>query len=900
MDAHRALREDVKRLGAELGEVIRRFEGDSLFDQVEQIRRLSKEARAGDDRSMQRLSETLSALSLDEALNITRAFAQFLNLANIAEQHHRLRRRRAYLRSETESPQPGSLREVFQRLRNDGVSADRLIQTVSGLGIELVLTAHPTEIARRTLLLKYNRIAENLAELDREDRVPSEREEVTNSLRSEIASAWMTDEVRRERPTPVEEARSGLLVFEQSLWEAVPRFLRQLDRELVRVAGAQLPSDVAPVRFGSWMGGDRDGNPRVTAEVTREVSLSSRWMAAELLSAEVAKLREEISISRATEELTEKVIQEIKEPSSRSREPYRAILGSLHTRLVRERDRLGERLRSGQAGQPVFGEQPWLKKEEVMAPLQLCERSLRAVGATGVANGRLLDLLRRVACFGVTLVKLDLRQESSRHERVLDHVCQSLSLGSYATWDERRKQEFLLRELESLRPLIPRDLPADTEVDEVLRTIEAAREAGLESMGAYVISMAKAPSDVLAVELLLREVGGSGLTMPVVPLFETGADLQASEATMRKLLAMPVYRKRLRELHGNRQQVMLGYSDSAKDVGRLAANWDLYQAQERLVRIFAEEKVELTLFHGRGGSVSRGGGPIALAILSQPPGSVRGHLRVTEQGEMIQGKFGIPGIAERTLELYLGATLEASLLPPQAPRPEWRDEMNRLALAAQKTFRRFVHGDPGFVRYFRSVTPEPEFAELNIGSRPARRGSSSSGVESLRAIPWVFAWTQNRLILPGWLGFEEIIEHAVREKSLKRVQEMYAGWPFFRTTVDLVEMVLAKADEGIARRYDERLAPEELKPLGADLLSRLNRARESLSVITGHRGLLEGNAVLRRSIELRNPYVDPINLIQIEMLHRLRASASAEADRRLLEILLVTFNGVAAGMRSTG
>ena len=892
MDPHRALREDVKRLGAELGEVIRRFEGDSLFEKVEQIRRLSKEARAGDDRSMLRLSETLSALSLDEALSITRAFAQFLNLANIAEQHHRLRRRRAYLRSETQAPQPGSLREVFQRLRNDGVSADRLIQTVSGLGIELVLTAHPTEIARRTLLLKYNRIAANLEELDREDRVPSEREEVANSLRNEIASAWMTDEIRRERPTPVEEARSGLLVFEQSLWEAVPRFLRQVDRELVRVAGARLPGEVAPIRFGSWMGGDRDGNPRVTAEVTREVSLSSRWMAAELLSGEVAKLREEISISRTTEEL--------REQSGPGREPYRTILGALHSRLVGERDRLGERLRSGRAGEPVSGEQPWLKQVEVMAPLQLCDRSLRAVGASSVAEGRLLDLVRRVACFGVTLVKLDLRQESSRHERVLDHICQSLGLGSYAAWDEDRKQEFLLQELGSRRPLIPRDLPADAEVDEALRTIEAAREAGLESMGAYVISMARAPSDVLAVELLLREVGGAALPMPVVPLFETGADLQAAETTMRKLLSMPVYRDRLREFHGNRQQVMLGYSDSAKDVGRLAANWDLYQAQERLVQIFAEEKVELTLFHGRGGSVSRGGGPIALAILSQPPGSVRGHLRVTEQGEMIQGKFGIPGIAERTLELYLGATLEASLLPPQAPRPEWRDEMNHLALAAQKTFRRFVHGDPGFVKYFRSVTPEPEFAELNIGSRPARRGSSSSGVESLRAIQWVFAWTQNRLILPGWLGFEEIIEHALREGSLKRIQEMYAGWPFFRTTVDLVEMVLAKADEGIARRYDERLAPEDLKSLGADLLSRLKRARESLSEITGHRGLLEGNAVLRRSIELRNPYVDPINLIQIEMLHRLRASAPAEPDHRLLEILLVTFNGVAAGMRNTG
>jgi phosphoenolpyruvate carboxylase len=670
-----------------------------------------------------------------------------------------------------------------------------------------------------------------------------------------------------------------MAVFEQALWDAVPQFLRSLNHALVKHTGRGLPPDQSPLTFGSWIGGDRDGNPAVTAPVTETVCLLARWQAASLYLREVDALRLELSMQEGSPELMERV--------GGADEPYRVLLRDLRQRLSDGLRAIEDRLEGRDSSQAL----PLLTRDDLAEPLALCRRSLEQTGNGLLARGRLLDLQRRVAAFGATLVRLDLRQDASRHTETLAAITRHLGLGDYAAWDEAARQAFLLAELESKRPLIPDDMPATPEVREAIETFRAAARIAHESLGAYVISMTLAPSDVLAVELLQKE---ARVTHPlrVVPLFETMEALAHAGRTLGQLLSVPWYRAHC----GGRQEVMVGYSDSAKDGGRLAASWALYKAQEDLVAAARTSGVELTLFHGRGGSVGRGGGPTYLAIQSQPPGSVDGRLRVTEQGEMVQAKFGLPGLAFRTLELYTAATLDATLSPPAPPEPEWRARMDQLATSAQAAYRAVVYETPRFIDYFRTATPAPQLEDLTIASRPARR-RAGGGVETLRAIPWVFAWTQTRLLLPSWLGVGEALDEARRQGAGPELAAMYAGWPFFRATLDLIEMVLAKADGRIAAHYEHVLVPADLHELGADLRRRLPATARAVLDVAGRGGLLDDNPVLRRSIDVRNPYVDPINLVQVELLRRLRA---AEGDERLRHALMMTVNGVAAGMRNTG
>jgi phosphoenolpyruvate carboxylase len=875
----KALRDDVRLLGELLGETLRRQENHALYDRVEQVRALAKSARAGSDADFEALTGVLEGMPVDEALPVARAFSHFLTLANIAEQHHRIRRRRFYERDPQAPPQIGSCDETFGRLRAAGIDTDRLHEVVANLHIELVFTAHPTEVTRRTLMQKHRRIADSLALRDRPDLTLPERLDLLEALRIEIAAAWETSEVRRERPSPVDEARSGLVVFEQTLWDTLPRFLRVLDDALVRHTGRGLPVEAAPVRFGSWIGGDRDGNPAVTARVTETVCQLMRWQAAALYLHEVDALRFELSRNDASEELRARV--------GDADEPYRELLRELRTRLSATLRSIEARL-AGEA--PPEG--PTIEHaEDIAEPLRLCHRSLVAMGDGLLAAGRLRDLLRRVAAFGATLMRLDLRQHASRHAETLTTITRDLGLGAYEDWSEADRQAFLLRELQGRRPLLPNDMAASADVREVLDTFRTAARLPSESLGAYVISMATQPSDVLAVELLQKE-SASEQPLRVVPLFETIDDLRHAGGILRELLAIPWYRRRC----GGRQEVMIGYSDSAKDGGRLTANWELYQAQEEIVRACTDSGIEVTLFHGRGGSVGRGGGPTYLAIQSQPPGSVGGRLRVTEQGEMIQAKFGLPGLALRTLEIYTSATLEATLTPPAPAREEWRTRMAALAETSCAVYRRVVYDEPGFIPYFRAATPEEEFEDLTIGSRPARR-RRDGGVEALRAIPWVFAWTQTRLLLPSWLGVGEALGGAIAHGELDALRRMYRDWAFFRSTLDLIEMVLAKADARIAAHYDRQLVPHELRGFGEDLRRRLEETKCHVLAVTGRQRLLADNPVLRRSIDVRNPYVDPINLVQVELLRRLRRD---EGDERLRHAFLITVNGIAAGMRNTG
>jgi phosphoenolpyruvate carboxylase len=878
VDPHLPLREDVRLLGEVLGDVLRRHEGQEIFDRVERVREAAKQARTLDS-ELEHIDRLLRDMPIASALTVSRAFAHFLTLANIAEQHHRVHRRRDHARDPHGGPQRGSAAETFARLRQAGVSAADLASAIASMRVELVFTAHPTEIVRRTLLQKHNRIAEILAFRDRLDLTPDEQAESLADLHREIASAWQTDEVRRARVTPLDEVRAGLVVFEQSLWNALPQYVRAVDRALAAATGGTLPRDVAPIRFGSWIGGDRDGNPSITPEVTRQATWLARWQAADLYLKEITALRSELSLSssHASGELRARV--------GDAHEPYRVLLAEVRDRLKATRDLAEEAL--AESAPRLTGVAPYLAAAELAEPLELCFRSLVATGNDVIAGGRLLDILRRLTVFGVTLARLDLRQEADRHTSAVEWIAEAAGLGRYAALSEPDRQRFLVQHLTAGDVRLD-DLPPapDEQVRDVLDTFRTAARIHHESLGAYVITMASAPSDVLAVEFLQM---GAGISHPqrVVPLFETARDLEHAGAIVSDLLAIPWYRNRI----GGYQEVMMGYSDSAKDAGRMSADWALYCAQEAVVAACERGGVRLTLFHGRGGSIGRGGGPTYLAIQSQPPGSIRGTLRATEQGEMIQAKFGLVDIAIRTLEVYTTATLEAALAPQPPPKPEWRACMENVAARARQTYRSVVYETPPFIPYFRTATPEPELTQISIGSRPARR-TPGKGVESLRAIPWQFAWTQTRLMLPSWLG----IEDALSDGRSGMLREMYSQWAFFASTIDLVEMTLAKADSRIAAQYD-RLAPDELRPLGKEMRDRLARAVDAVLDVTGHEILLEANAVLRRSIDVRNPYVDPINLVQVELLRRLR---SKDPDPALFDAFVVTVNGIAAGMRNTG
>jgi phosphoenolpyruvate carboxylase len=882
-DPHEALRDDVRELGEKLGETLRQRGGRELFDLVERVRTLSKQGRAGQTDDFERLAELLRGLPVTSAVSVARAFSHFLTLANIAEQHHRIRRRREYQRPGAR-PQPGSIDEVLPRLLASGVTPAALHQTISGLKIELVLTAHPTAITRRTLIHKHRHIADALATRDRPDLTVHEEADAAETLRREIAAAWSTDEIRPERPRPLDEVIGGLLIFEQTLWDAVPRFLRVLNRRLEELTGEGLALDAAPLRFGSWLGGDRDGNPNVTPEVTRLACAAARWIAADLYEQEIRALRLELSMTSATAEL--------KARAGGAREPYRAVLRGLHEELIGTRAELGQLLQDVPRGRTVSTiDLPRLRPDAVVfEPLFLCYRSLVETGQPLIAGGRLTDVLRRIAAFGQTLVRLDIRQHADRHTAAIDTITTHLGAGAYVDWDEARRVEFLTDGLRQPARQELLEIRADEEVTDVFETLRTAATLGGESLGAYVVSMAEAPSDVLAIEYLQKH---AGISLRVVPLFEQVDALRGAADTVGALLRIPEYQARI---HGH-QEVMIGYSDSAKDGGRLAANWELYRAQEALVRACREARTTLTLFHGRGGSISRGGGPTYLALQSQPPGSIDGRLRVTEQGEMIQAQFGLPEIAVRTLEVYTTATLNATLANTPDVLPEWREVVERVAENARQAYRRVVYDDPRFIEYFRAATPEVELGQVPIGSRPPRR-TRDGGVDSLRAIPWVFAWTQTRLLLPSWLGTDEALSAAIAHGDRDLLHAMYRDWPFFRSTIDLIATMLAQAEPKVAAEYDRRLVPEHLKQFGKDLRARLATATERVLDITRGNHLLDYAPVLRRSIDVRNPYVDPVNLVQIELLRRLRSGG--DTDQVLWHAFMITVNGIAAGMRNTG
>ncbi|MCQ9122880.1 phosphoenolpyruvate carboxylase [Rodentibacter caecimuris] len=872
------LRNNINMLGRFLGETINDAQGADILELIENIRKLSRDSRAGDDNARQALLETLANISTDNIIPVARAFSQFLNLTNIAEQYQTISREHSQ-----KAPSERSLHTLFTRLKAENASKEEVYNTIEKLLIELVLTAHPTETTRRSLIHKHVEINKCLSKLEHGDLTSKERGIIERLLLRLIAEAWHTNEIRTVRPTPFDEAKWGFAMLENSLWQAVPEFLRQLNENAREFLGYDLPVGLKPVRISSWMGGDRDGNPFVTAPITQKVLNFARWKAADLFLQDICKLVDELSMVKCTDEFRTKYGDHL--------EPYRTVVKGLRTKLTTTLsyfdDLLADRLPRVTESEII------LEDNQLWEPLYDCYQSLMACGMRIIANGSLLDILHRIRCFGVTLSQMDIRQESTRHTNAIAEITRYIGLGDYSQWTEEDKQAFLIRELSSRRPLIPQNWTPSAETQEILDTckVVAAQKQGV--IACYVISMARSASDVLAVHLLLKETGVS-YHIPVVPLFETLDDLDAAENVMSQLFDIGWYRGVI----NNRQMVMIGYSDSAKDAGMMAASWAQYRAQEALVNLTEKLGIELTLFHGRGGTIGRGGAPAHAALLSQPPRSLKNGLRVTEQGEMIRFKLGLPAVAVETFDLYASAILEANLLPPPEPKAEWRKIMDELSTISCKIYRDVVRGDKDFVPYFRSATPEQELSKLPLGSRPAKR-NPNGGVESLRAIPWIFAWMQNRLMLPAWLGAGAAVRQVIENGKSDIIQEMCQTWPFFSTRIGMLEMVFSKSDSWLSQQYDQRLVKKELWYLGENLRQQLQADIQTVLSLSHNSELMSDLPWIAESIALRNIYTDPLNLLQVELLHRFRENPD-QANPDVEQALMITITGIAAGMRNTG
>lgn len=920
-------------------EVLENLYGEDIKETVQHYYGLAGEYSSpeghSDSGKLEELGKALNSLSPGDSILMSSSFSHMLNLANLAEEvqiahRRRLQHKTGDIGDESCALTESDIDETFRRLVYDLHKSPRQVfEALKNQTVDLVLTAHPTQSVRRSLLQKHGRIRSCLAQLYQPGITPDEKHELGEALQREIHAAFRTDEIKRSPPAPQDEMRAGMSYFHETIWNGLPKFLRRVDTALSNIGvDERLPYNVPLIQFTSWIGGDRDGNPRVTPEVTRDVCLLARLMASNFYFSQIEDLMFHLSMWRCSDELRARVQQ--LETSSRkdakhymefwkqipANEPFRVILGDVRDTLYKTRERIHQLLSLGKSDIPV--EDTFTSVDQILEPLELCYLSLCSTGDTSIADGSLLDFMRQVSCFGLSLVKLDIRQESDRHTDVMDTITTHLGVGSYKEWSEEQRQEWLLTELRGKRPLFGADLPKTDEIRDVLDTFHVIAELPPDSFGAYIISMAMTPSDVLSVELLQRECRVVH-PLRVVPLFEKLADLQSAPAVLARLFSVDWYRNQI----NGKQEVMIGYSDSGKDAGRLSAAWQLFKTQEELMSVAKQYGVKLNIFHGRGGTVGRGGGPTHLAILSQPPDTVHGSLRVTIQGEVIEQSFGEEHLCFRTLQRFTAATLEHGMHPPRKPKPEWRALMDEMALVSTAEYRSIVFEEPRFMEYFHLATPVLEYGRMNIGSRPSKR-KPSGGIESLRAIPWIFAWTQTRFHLPVWLGFGAAFK-AVLEKdsnNLQVLQEMYREWPFFRVTMDLVEMVFAKGDPRIAALYDELLVSDDLKFFGDILRAKYEETKDLLLKVVEHEELLGGNPYLKQRLILRDPYITTLNVQQAYTLKKMREghfgpvatqaksrssaaelvslNTTSEYPPGLEDTLILSMKGIAAGMQNTG
>ncbi len=887
-DRLKPLRRDVHLLGEILGQMLNRLGTEGLLGEVEAIRELAKRVRRG-AQSIRSLEMESRDLPAQKGYEIAKAFTEFLRLANVAEQQHRIRRRGFY-ESQSAQPQPGSLEAALKGVKPSQKNAAQ--QVLSQMKIDLVLTAHPTETQKRSAIRRYKRIASILGELERVDLSKWKKIELRQELQRHIQGLWLTEIVPDKKPTPLAEARFGTSVVEEVLWEALPETYRKLDHYCQRYLGADLPLEATPLVFSSWIGGDRDGNPFVTAGVTRQVLVQSMKQALNLYESELKKLVEEFSFSQASSKLWAKVKRQTKT------QPYRHIFLQLieSIRLTREF------LYTAPASLKDLPKGALKHESELLGPLCLCYESLIEVGAFELAKGPLLDLIRRIKSFGLVLLPLDVRQSAEVHSEAVADVADKLFQVDYRGQSEAERQSFLLAQLKSSSqgPSAPdwRALASQLQpmTLEVLETCELLREFPQGSFRSYIVAMADQASHVLEVHWLLNLAGVEKFSQ-VAPLLETPESLARADAMMSELFQIKDYRKLIQ----GRQQIMLGYSDSAKRSGRLHSAWTLYQVQKSLDALGKEFGIEVEYFHGRGGSIGRGGGPIHLALMSQPRGVGSARLRVTEQGESIEAKFGLPEIAGRTMELYLSGVLESQLTKEKVEKSSWCQVMQEMARDSAQEFKQRIYEDKDFLSHYQQITPIEELGLLKIGSRPKKRKKDLS-LESLRAIPWVFAWTQNRCLLPSWLGVGEALSEQIRQGRLDLLREMYGSWPFFRATLDLVEMVLAKADPAIVRYYSKTLVDPSLQRQTEQYLQSYRKSVKALLSVTARPHLLASNPVLKRSIDLRTPYVDVLNVIQAQLLKTFREGREKgiAQNPQLERSLALTISGISAGMRNTG
>jgi phosphoenolpyruvate carboxylase len=906
------LKEDIRLLGRLLGDTVRDQEGEATFDLIERIRRCSIAFHRDNDAAARaELEGLLDGLSAAETMVVVRAFSYFSHLANLAEDLHHIRRSRAHQISGS-APREGSLAHALARAGAAGVDHAAIDGFFAGALISPVLTAHPTEVQRKSVLDTERKIAALLEERDRVRLTPEERAGNDEAVRRSVLALWQTRMLRRQRLAVIDEVANGIAFYDHTFLRELPRLYAALEDELGRRApGTPAPELASFLRMGSWIGGDRDGNPFVTAEVLRR---TLRMQSARIFTWYLEQLHElgadipgATSVIDASADLLALAARSPDVNPLRADEPYRRALTGLYARMAataRELDHL-EAMRHAVGDAP-----PYADVAEFAEELEVIHRSLLENNSALLARGRLRHLRRAVRVFGFHLAAVDLRQNSDVHERVVAELLAAARPAvDYLRLDAAARVELLARELDTPRPLAS---PFVAYSDETRGELEIGRAAaemratyGAECIANYVISKTNDVSDLLEVALLAREAGllrphEGRLDVNIVPLFETIADLQGAGRTMDGLFRLPVY-ARLLESRGRTQEVMLGYSDSNKDGGFLTSGWELYQAERALIDVFERHGVRLRLFHGRGGSVGRGGGPTYQAVLAQPTGAVQGQIRVTEQGEVIAAKYGNPDIGRRNLETLVAATLEATLLPEGhgEPRPAFLAAMDALSGHALAAYRGLVYETPGFERYFWESTVISEIAELNIGSRPASRRKSTA-IEDLRAIPWVFSWAQCRLMLPGWYGFGSAVERwlAGHPGGLPLLQEMWREWPFFATLLSNMDMVLSKTDLAIASRYAALVSDASLREA---IFPRLRAEHQAtvrhLLAITGSRHLLQSNPLLARSIRNRFPYLDPLNHIQVELLSRFR---SGDRDDRTQRGIHLTINGIAAGLRNSG
>ena len=880
------LREDVKYLGNILGKVIKNQEGQKFFDLVEKVRKLSKANKTSlnINQTNRKVIRAIKNLNPKNTFKLTRAFTHFMNFINLAELIDASRSLNEYENSKKKIANNNLfIEEIFEDLfNNKNISENKIYDTAKNLNIGIVLTAHPTEVKRRTLIQKYHNVIEILEQRDLLKSFPSKLKILDKKLFDELTIIWNTDELKRFKPSPIDEARWGLAIIEDSLWDTIPKVYRRLNSIFVQNMDKGLPKNFNPIEFGSWMGGDRDGNPYVTADVTRQVILLSRWEAAKLYEKTLTKIIRSYSM--------EKCSKKILNNAAKTHEPYRVFLRPLRDKMRITHRSIEQHLVNKK---PLDQKKLLSSREEILKPLRVVRESLEQNQNENIASGELLDLMRRAKCFGINLARLDIRQESSRHSQLIFEFVRKRYKKDYLKMGEKEKIQFLKSKILSKKNHINNFKFTNKENKEVWSTFKVLSNEPAECLGAYVISMTTSASDILSISFLQKEANIKDI-LRVVPLFETLDDLINAKEIMESLFSQKWYRHLIK----NKQEVMIGYSDSSKDAGKICASWNQYKAQEEIVKLGKKFNINVIFFHGRGGSAGRGGGPIQATLRSQPPNSVNGKIRITDQGEVIQQKYGYEPLAKYNLCSYIGAVTEATLNPPPNPKANWRSLIEKMSDISKSSYRKNINQSSDFIEYFKTVTPHRALGKLSIGSRPSKR-KNVDNIKSLRAIPWVFAWTQIRLMLPAWLGSAEALRYSYIKEFRKTLYDMERNWPFFNSMLDMLDMVISKVDPEISKIYEEYLANESLKRVGKKLRFQFEVIKDLNKKITP-KEIINSRKPFRTSVIVRSIYSEVLNIIQPIVIKKLKNNKDLKNKKYLNDALLTSIAGISAAMKNTG